>query len=566
MKRLLHFGAHLGAAVLLLLPLTLSLSEPLAAQGNQAGAVRGRVTLPDGSPVPGVQVTFESTALQGMRTAYSNENGEYIARGLTPGSYKLLFTLDGMATIESSADVALGQVTPVNIEMQVSSQSETIVVRGELPGVLASSQVSTTYSFDEVNNLPVFDRAPDDIALLAPGLNDNSPNANQLTISGAFAYDNVFLIDGVDANDNLFGSSGPVYIEDAIADVQVLTSGISAEYGRFSGGVINVITKSGGNRFEGTLRADLENDDWRSETRLEEEQGTELQDEISEIYQGTLGGYVLKDKIWFFAAGRDQSLSETDAFFVTGLPEPETEEEERVEFKLTGNVADKHQLQAQFTDREQTETDSSFSFSATPDTLRARTDPSDLRVARYNGILTSTLFGELQASEKTFGFRYEHGVGADRTPGSASFIQNTPFFDFFGNSGAHYQAPYFDGTDPEDRDNEQLAGALSFFLDAPVAGTHDLKFGVEDFTSILRGGNSQSPTDFVMAADVAVDATGSVLLDASNRATPIWEPGNSGAWQWSGPSTYATIPAPSYRWAPMASAVAGRVSSGATAR
>jgi outer membrane receptor for ferrienterochelin and colicin len=80
-----------------------------------------------------------------------------------------------------------------------------------------------------------------------------------VTISGGFAYDNIFLIDGVDANDNLFGTSAAVFIEAAIADTQVLTSGISAEYGRFSGGVINVVTKSGGNQFDGSLRADLTN-------------------------------------------------------------------------------------------------------------------------------------------------------------------------------------------------------------------------------------------------------------------------------------------------------------------
>ena len=76
-----------------------------------------------------------------------------------------------------------------------------------------------------------------DIALLSPNVTDNTPNAGQLTIAGAFAYDNVFLVDGVDVNDNLFGDANNLFIEDAIEETQVLTSGISAEYGRFSGGV-----------------------------------------------------------------------------------------------------------------------------------------------------------------------------------------------------------------------------------------------------------------------------------------------------------------------------------------
>jgi len=439
------------------------------------------------------------------------------------------FELEGMATAEWTGEVELGQVTPIPVTMAASTQQETITVVGELPSVLASSQVSTTYDFEEVNNLPI-GRTPSAIASIAPGLTTNTPNGGQVTISGAFAYDNVFLIDGVDANDNLFGTSNPVYIEDAIADIQVLTSGISAEYGRFSGGVVNVITKSGGNEFSGSIRADLTNDDWRDLTPVEIENNTELADDISEVYQGTLGGPILKDRIWFFLAGRDEESSSQTTFSGTGLTQNRSTTEDRAEYKLTGNIADKHTLTGQFTDREQTGVRASFGFSATPDTLRTRTDPNELQVGRWNGILTDTMFGELQFSEKQFGFRNSHGLGADNTPGTQNFIENSPYFDFFGNFGRHYNAPYFDGSDPEDRNNEQVAGSLSFFLDTN-AGSHDLKVGIEDFSSFRTGGNSQSPTDWVMSAPVVLDANGDVVLDANNKATPDWQPGSSGAWQ-----------------------------------
>ena len=108
-----------------------------------------------------------------------------------------------------------------------------------------------------------------DIAELAPGLTANTPNADQVSISGAFAYDNVFLVDGVDINDNLFGSPDNLFIEDAIEETQVMTSGVSAEYGRFSGGVINAVTKSGGNEFSGSFRTDLGNPEWRDENPFE---------------------------------------------------------------------------------------------------------------------------------------------------------------------------------------------------------------------------------------------------------------------------------------------------------
>ena len=156
-------------------------------------------------------------------------------------------------------------------------------------------------------------------------------------------------------------------------------------------------------------------------------------------------------------------------------------EEERREYKLTGNFQDKHQLQGQFTDRENTGSRASFSFSATPDTVRVRTDPNELKVARYSGVFSPSVFGELQYSEKIFTFMNSHDFQG---------LPNSPFFSIGANGApfVHYNRPYFDGTDPEDRANEQLAGSVSFFLDSASAGSHDLKVGYEDFTSFRTGG------------------------------------------------------------------------------
>ncbi len=225
------------------LALAILVSGAAFAQGTQRGTLRGSVTLADGSAVPGVLVTASSPAMQGVSTTSTSESGAYILRNLNPGDYTVTFELEGMATVQSAATVELGQGTPVDVTMQVAAQEETIIVTGELASILADSQVSTTYSFVDVNNLPIRNRTPAAIADLAPGLTTNTPNGGQVTISGGFAYDNVWLIDGVDANDNLFGTTTAVYIEDAIADLQVLTSGISAEYVALRGSPDEVIVK-----------------------------------------------------------------------------------------------------------------------------------------------------------------------------------------------------------------------------------------------------------------------------------------------------------------------------------
>ena len=512
--------------------LAVGLTAPLLAQGTQTGTLRGVVKSEAGDPIPGVTVTVSSPALLGEKTTQTTQSGEWLIRALTPGEYTISYTLEGMQPAQTTATVELGQTTPVTVVMRPADLEETIVVTTEESTVLSSSQVSTTYKADEIEAMPI-GRTPAAIATLAPGLTTNTPNAGQVTISGGFAYDNVFLIDGVDANDNLFGTSNPVFIEEAIADVQVLTSGISAEYGRFSGGVVNIVTKTGGNEFSGSLRADATNEDWREETPLEEERGTELPDEINEFYSATLGGYVVPDRLWFFVAGRDESTSTQDTFAATGLPEPNSTDEERYEGKLTFNVTDRHQLQGQYTEREQTAVRGSFGFSATPATLRTRTDPNELFVARYNGALTNSIFGEVQYSEKEFTFMNTHG--------DEGLVESSPFLTFLGLTPAgelvntpfiHWNAPYFDGTDPEDRNNEQAYGALSWFADAGDFGTHDVKFGVEDFTSKRVGGNSQSPTSFVFYPSALVDNGGNYIVGPDDRLTPAFVPGVNYAINW----------------------------------
>ena len=119
-------------------------------------------------------------------------------------------------------------------------------------------------------------------------------------ISGAPSYSTVALLDGADITEPAYGGGVSLYLEDAVEEVQVLTTGISARYGRFQGGVVNVTTKSGGNEFDGTVRAEFGKQSWNSRTPFGEEQSSDL----NQIYQATLGGPILKDKLWFFAGAR----------------------------------------------------------------------------------------------------------------------------------------------------------------------------------------------------------------------------------------------------------------------
>ena len=219
-------------------------------------------------------------------------NGVYSFPGLPPGSYTVKFEMDGMSSVSSGrARVPLGGAVTMDQVLSIAPVAEVVVVNGARPAPVSSPAGAFNVRAEQFSLMPVA-RTPFGLADLAPGLTDNTPNNNQVTIGGAFAYDNVFLMDGVDINDNVLGQPNNLFIEDAIQEQQVLTSGISAEYGRFGGGVVNVITKSGGNLFSGAFRSNFTNPAWGVETPLEKSVGTTRASKLSPTYEATLGGPV----------------------------------------------------------------------------------------------------------------------------------------------------------------------------------------------------------------------------------------------------------------------------------
>ena len=311
-----HGYARVVATLALSAALLVALHAAALAQGRQTGTVRGSVVDAQGLVMPGVTVTVRSPALQGARTVVTDINGNYQILALPPGEYDVVFELSGFAAINEMATVSLGGDVGVNAAMAPAGVTEVVQVVGVVPTPIETTVTSSNITADEVNALPS-SRTPFGIAELQPGLTDNTPNAGQVTINGSFAYDNIFLVDGVDINDNLFGTANTLYVEDAIQETQVLTSGISAEYGRFSGGVINVITKSGGNDFSGSYRLNMYKPSWTSVTPFERESGTteregDLGNNLS--HEMTFGGPAVRDRLWFFYSGRFSRIEEEDTF------------------------------------------------------------------------------------------------------------------------------------------------------------------------------------------------------------------------------------------------------------
>ncbi len=479
------------------------------AQGTQTGVLTGTVTSTDGATLPGATVTARSTALVGPRSTVSDTNGAYILRGLPPGAYKLSFEISGFQTFQKDANVTIGESQTVNASLSVSGLEETVTVTADAASaIVESTSGGETLVYKKVDQLATGRRLVD-IADLAPGLTTNTPNTGQLTISGSFAYDNVFLLDGVDINDNLFGTANNTYIEDAIDQVQVLTSGISAEYGRFSGGIINTLTKSGTNEYQGSFRTDLSNPSWTKRTPFEVENDIDRKSALSKIYSATLRGPIIKDKLTFALAGRKQNTSEQNTFDFTGLPHTDTNDNKRLEAKLTASPNQNHHLSGQYTLNNTTDVSPTFDFSIDPRTVNESYTPNHLFVGTYQGTLSSNFFVEAQYSQQKLIFQEGGGSSLNR--------EDSPFFTF---NGDHYNAPYFGfNVDPETRSNRQLTASASYFLTTEGLGRHDIKGGFENFRTTGIGGNTQSSTGFVYYADYITGPSGDLV--------PVWEPGTN---------------------------------------
>jgi hypothetical protein len=216
-----------------------------AAQST-TGTIRGQVTDSQGLGVPGATVTASSPNLQGQREAVTSENGDYVLTGLPSGTYTITFELSGFERQQRTVNLAPTQDVPLSVQLGLATLSEQVSVVGRAADVLTgTAQVATNLNQTLLAALPTT-RDINAYLMLAPSVHATGPNGNY-SIAGSVSFENLFLVNGVTVNENLRGQANDLYIEDAIQETTISTAGISSEYGRFGGGVVNVVTKSGGN-------------------------------------------------------------------------------------------------------------------------------------------------------------------------------------------------------------------------------------------------------------------------------------------------------------------------------
>jgi hypothetical protein len=231
------------------------------AQSSTTGAIGGTVTDNGGALLPNTQITITSVETHVVRTAKTNGSGEYTVSDLQPGTYTASFTADGFQTrVENDIAVTVGSLSALSPKMVVGSVSDKVEVTDQIPMMhTQDNAISTTLDQSTIDNLPINGRRWSDLALLTPGVVSNSDGYGLLSFRGISFLLNNNTVDGADDNQAYFsearGRTRNAYTitQVAIQEFQVNTSNYSAQYGRSAGGVINTVTKSGGNQLHGEL-------------------------------------------------------------------------------------------------------------------------------------------------------------------------------------------------------------------------------------------------------------------------------------------------------------------------
>jgi hypothetical protein len=286
------------------------LTAPFAGAQSTGGRIRGTVTDPSGSAVPAANVTLLNEATHATREVQSGANGEYIFIEVPIGSYEIDLTIQGFKKyVRKGVGLDLNQVLTVDIALQLGGSTEVVEVTGAPPVVdTTSTQLGAVVNERSSTQLPLNQRDVYQLLQLQPGVqsqlgNDlfyGSDKAGVVTVNGGRGRSNNYSVNGGDGNDLFVNGPAIEPSPDSIEEFRVITNNFDAEYGRNSGAVVNVVTKSGTNNLHGSFYEFFRNDvlNARAFTFTPAPKPGFKQNQFG----GTLGGPIKKDKTFIFGA------------------------------------------------------------------------------------------------------------------------------------------------------------------------------------------------------------------------------------------------------------------------
>jgi len=292
-------------------------SEPAMAQAT-TGTLKGTVVDPNGGIITGATVTTKNDTTGVEKQFTTGGDGLFVITDLLPGKYTVTVApTSGFSTkVLNGVDIKVGEATDLKVALEVGQPSATVTVTANTEEIVqTTSQESSSFETRKVQDLPsnAAGGGIDTLALLAPGVVPGFGNVNsngvQLSVNGNRSRSNNFTLDGTDNNDLTIG--GPNFFidnQDAVQEFQIITNNFSAQYGRNQGAVVNIVTKGGGNEFHGSGFEFHRNasalDAKTNAERADPNRGPTRDKFISNVFGGTFGGPIKKNKAFFFVDGQ----------------------------------------------------------------------------------------------------------------------------------------------------------------------------------------------------------------------------------------------------------------------
>src|SRR6266852_2874814 len=303
------------------------------------GTIEGVVNDPSGRAVPGATVTLTNTGTNFARSVRTDDDGRFRGLLLPLGPYKVTIQAANFGTVvREGLDLAVGQTITLTLALSISQVEEVVSVNADAPIIETGRVEGSTYlNTRSVQDLPNNGRNYLSLVPLTPGVSIvQGPDGDEISINGQKGINNNVAIDGADNNNPFFGEQRggqrpPFTVNlDAVKEFQVVADGAPPEFGRSSGGFINVVTKSGTNEVHGTAH---EFQKWTGLTARQSD-GTRISGFSQEQFGGTVGGPIKKDKLFYFGAYDQQYFTQTKQnnpnridptlvnFFATKLGDP----------------------------------------------------------------------------------------------------------------------------------------------------------------------------------------------------------------------------------------------------
>jgi hypothetical protein len=435
----------------------IALLASAAGYAATTGRLNGTVKDNEGVSLPGVTVQISSPNLMGTQVAITGGDGGFSFAALPVGPYTVEASLVGFQGATGEVRVNLDRTASVAFTLVPEQFADEIIVEATVP-VVDTAQVNTQQVFDQdfLQNAAVGASGRDYLSIISQTA--GAAGGGNSSVFGGTSSDNNYLVDGLSTTDPVTQTFGTNFNYDAIQEVSFQTGGYEAEFGQATGGIINLVTKSGGNDFSGSV-------DIRYRDQSFGENGDHFdrdeQDSSFEDYSMTLGGPILRDKLWFFVSYEyvNTKRQDVDAPFVREY------DGQNYIAKVSWQIADSHRAVFRYSGDPAEIPGANSSQFVTEDASYTQEQGGGIWGVELNSVLSESLLLNIKA-----------GINRGNLDGGPT--NGTENESNHNNQDTHISSNNYTSTFTGDRDRDELGAHLSWFLD-DFAGSHEFKFGVE---------------------------------------------------------------------------------------